>query len=222
MSFVRALKAAWSGRNDVAEPAPRQLHHPRDLQVGDSLCFDFLPIPDLSQMNFQVAGVCDYDFGGALPPKTVFTLDNGGIRTVYLAVIKERGVERLEVSTLIERPVVESLFDPQAFAVLFDPHDPAGRHLHCSGEALEATGWTAAHYHQEGVFMGYIQGRPAAMREGGSPDDASEISYMPLMSPDRRYGVQIEVHAGGRTTVALAVYLPVDAVRELWPTGQRR
>ncbi len=213
MSFFKNL----FNREEEKSP-PRQLDHPKDLQIDDIIKFSFTAQSGISNETFKVKAIKTYDLGGDSKKKTVFTLE-GGQAIFDLAVVDERGQEFLELSQSVLPDTVEKVFDIQQFAQLFDSDSGVNHVLERIGEPDHVAGWTASLYRQETGHQAYLHTGDYRERVLSRLEDGSEeFDYYLFVSDDRQFSIQIEVFDGGRTEVKLTAYLPVSKVEELWPS----
>ncbi|NOY72839.1 MAG: hypothetical protein GXP14_10760 [Gammaproteobacteria bacterium] len=194
---------------------PRVLDHPENLQMGDIIKFGFCGIDDLSNATTVVKEINTYDLNANLK-KTVFTLDAAGT-FYFLSVQSSRAGETLEIGKLILPPVVDQLFTFDQFANIIESESVDGM-LTRKNEPDEVAGWTTETYYQEAYNEAYFHS--GDYREKSLPlskDPSSAFDYYAMVSQDRKYAVQIEVHDGSRTDVLLLVYLPLRSIEEMWP-----
>jgi len=208
--FKRLLK----GNDD--EVAPRVLDHPENLQLGDIIKFGFCGIDELSNVTAVVKKINTYDLN-ANQQKTVFTLDAAGT-FYFLSIQKSRTGETLELGKLVLPPTINLLFGFDQFAQIIESNSVDGI-LTRKQEPDDLAGWTSKSYYQEAFNEAYFHS--GDYRERNLPlskDQSHAFDYYFIVSPDRKYAVQIEVHDGSRTDVLLLVYLPLRAIEEMWPT----
>lgn len=211
-SFVKGLFG--SGKKAGSE---RRLEHARELLMGDMIRMSdsFALPPQIRDKLFRVVSVSTYQFERAFD--TSFSLESDSDDHIDIMIEKEDGRERLCISMTIDRDDVESIFDLEGFAGIFDSDDPVN--LKPRAE-VGFEGWIGAAYSQQaqGATGFYHEG---ADYRGKSPsryeDDSQPFEYYELVTDDERFGIDIEVWEDGETDVALSIYRPVEDIKELWP-----
>ncbi|NOY62440.1 MAG: hypothetical protein GXP10_04670 [Gammaproteobacteria bacterium] len=202
------------------ESAPRSLNHPKDLQIGDIVAFGFTAQSGIGRQSFKVDSIRTYDFDGDTENQTVFTL-KGADSTLYLSVVQDRGIERVELARTLLPEDVAQIFDIERFANLFEPDSGVHNTLNRIDEPETYSGWTAAVYRQEAGNQIYVDNTDLRGDSGQRyADDGAACDYYLLVSDDRNYAVQAEVYDGGRTDVYLKVYIPLSKIEGLWPAAQ--
>ena len=197
----------------------RILEHPRDLDTGDIIKFQYLQQSDLSNKQFEISAVNTYDFEDR--KLTEFTL-TGDIKSAIYLIIDETGDEPfLSLSKKIKRPIVEALFNMDEFGELFDNEDHSI--LNRQSEPEDLTGWTTDKYRQE-IFAegGYYH--KGDYRNKSVPEEESagdEFEYYLAIGDNRKFTVEAEVYDDGETDIILTVRLPITNIEEMWPSEKK-
>lgn len=193
----------------------RTLEHPRDLNTGDIIKFDFMPQSDLSNKQFQVSDVNTYDFEDR--KLTEFTLKGDAAGQIYLTVDETGDEPFLSFSKKINRNIVEQLFDMDEFASIFDTEAPTT--LNRIAETSDLENWMTDRYLQEIYAEGgyYHKGdyRNKAIPENES--DGDDFEYYLLIGNKRQFVVEAEVYDGGETDVIISIRRPLTDIEEMHP-----
>ncbi len=211
MSFLKGL---WKKKI-----GPRVLDHPRDLMEGDLIHLaNHFGLPEqLRDKMFKVIGICTYQFEHG--NDTSFSLESTDTDHINLTIESDAGRETAAFSFVVDRSVVEELFDLDEFAQVFDGEDAMS--LTLKNEA-GLDGWLAAGYHQEiKGEKGYFYDKD--YRDSAPPvhdGDGEPFEYYFLLSKDETKGVEIEVFAGGETEVSLTLYCDLEMIKDLFPAEQ--
>ncbi len=199
-------------KQDDAPPAPE---HAWDLRVGDFLKFGLVAPDGLARAELQVSGVHAVDFGGPGKIRRVLEIDSPALGAIWLWRDEDQSVA---LARAVDRPLVEQLFDLDAFGLLFEPDEPANVVLERQSEPDGTEGWTGALYRQEGAQTAYRHREdPATDLIGGLLTGAGEeFDHYRLVGDDRRHAIEVQVDDGGRTDVILVALLPPALIEELW------
>jgi len=196
----------------------RTLAHPRDLDVGDIIKFQYLPQSEISNQQFEIGGINTYDFEDR--KLTEFALKGNDEEAMFL-IIDEIGDEPfLSISRKIQRADVEKLFDLDEFAELFDNEDHSI--FNRLNEPASLQGWTASQYRQEIFAEGgyYHKGdyRNKAVPE--NEDAGDEFEYYLAIDDSRTFTLESEVYDGGETDVIITIRRPITDIEEMWPKAK--
>ncbi|PCJ22205.1 MAG: hypothetical protein COB04_00145 [Gammaproteobacteria bacterium] len=194
----------------------RELTHPSQLKAGDLLKLDdsfLLPEMLMGQM-YTVVEVNTYQFEFEHYPEWVLKNERGEV--LFITLEDEDGEDMVNFSIKIERSVVESLFDMDEFAEIFEDE---GTTLNVQGDKAGLEKWLDSGYHQtsqakRGYFysVDYRGSSPPDDEDCGEPFDTFELE-----SEDGLKGLGIEIWSTGETDVYLSICRPISDIRELWP-----
>lgn len=195
----------------------RVLAHPRDLQEGDIIKFQYLPQSEISNKSFEVSAISTYDFEDR--NLTEFAL-KGDVESAIFMIVDENDDEAfLSISRKIARSDVEKLFDMDEFAELFDNEDHSL--LNRLNEPGHLQNWTATQYRQEIYGEGgyYHKGdfRNKAIPE--NEDDGDEFEYYLAIDDKRQHTIEAEVYDGGETDIIITIRRPVTDIEDMWPSA---
>ncbi len=200
------------------KPSPRVLSHAKDLVTGDVVNFGFSSLESLNNSSAQIGSINTFDISETLN-KTVFKLDTTS-KADYLAVIKDRDDEKLELSRVIHPDDVDKLFTFGQFSNVFD-QDQALSRLDTKNTPAHLSGWTAEAYFLEASHEIYLyQGDYRTTPLPGLKSDATALDYYLFVSQDRKHALQIEVFDENRTDVLLIAYQPLHFIEAMWPAKQ--
>jgi len=210
------LKAVFSKKDEVDS---RTLNHPRDLNTGDIIKFQYLPQIDLSNKQFEISNINTYDFEDR--NLTEFTLSGDNKDPIYLIINETDDEPFLSLSRKIQRPDVEKLFDLDEFSELFDNENHSLLNRLSEPENLE--NWTSNQYRQE-IFAegGYFH--KGDYRNKNIPEDESagdDFEYYLAIDDTRKYTVEAEVYDDGETDVIITLRLPLTSIEEMWASASQ-
>jgi len=196
----------------------RQLHHPRDLDVGDILKFQYLPQSEISNQQFEVESVNTYDFEDR--KLTEFALKGDVQGGIFLTVDETDDEAFLSIARKIPRADVEILFDLDTFSELFDNDEHTL--LNRLNEPNNLENWTVKQYRQE-IFAegGYFHKgdyRQRAIPE--SEDSGDEFEYYLAIDDTRNYTIEAEVYDDGETEVIVTIRRPITDIEDMWPSAK--
>ena len=210
-----SIKSLFKSFFDTSEKNLRSLNHPRDLQIGDIVKFRFMPQAEISNQQFQIAKINTYDYEDR--KLTEFHLQGDNSEPIFLTVDETDDVPFLAITRKIQRATVETLFNLDEFAKVFDEEGPTKLARKTEPEFL--AGWTAQNYIQE-IFgeVGFFH--KADYRNQVVPECESEgerfENYL-LIDDTRQFVVEAEVYEDGETDVLISIRRPLSDIEELWP-----
>ncbi|GLP95676.1 hypothetical protein [Paraferrimonas sedimenticola] len=201
-----------------AEAEPRQLNHPSQLNQGDMIVLDdSFALPGLLRgQQFKVESVNCYEYQNSRAPEWI--LRGNGQHTLFLS-IEQDDEEYLAVSIKLTRAEVESCFDMDAFADIFE--EGVFAELEGHEQDGELAGWLNGRYRQtDFAEFGYFH--RADYRHTRPPQDANQshgdaFEAYQLVNDNETHAIDIEVYENGETDVMLTLYRPVSDIREYWP-----
>ncbi|GLS83201.1 hypothetical protein [Paraferrimonas haliotis] len=213
MSFFKKL---FGGKD---EPAPRQLNHPSALNQGDMIVLDdsFALPPQLRGQQLKVEAVHCYEYKHQRSPE--WLLRGSGTHLIFLGVEND-DQEYLTLSIKLTRAEVESLFDMEAFADVFE--EDVRAELQPESSDPELSGWFAGHYRKtDHADFGYFHRQD--YRQSPPPQDSNlnhgeAFEGYQLVNDEDTHAIDIEVYENGETDVLLTLYRPVSDIREYWPS----
>lgn len=196
----------------------RQLHHPRDLDTGDILKFQYLPQSEISNQQFEIESVNTYDFEDR--KLTEFALKGDVQSGIFLTVDENDDEAFLSIARKIPRTDVETLFDLDTFSELFDNDEHTI--LKRLNEPNNLENWTAPQYRQE-IFAegGYFHKgdyRQRAIPE--SEDSGDEFEYYLAIDDTRSYTIEAEVYDDGETEIIVTIRRPITDIEDMWPSAK--
>jgi len=200
------------------EKVARKLEHPRDLQKGDMVVMDdsFLLPQELRGQSFIVEAINGYQY--QYGSEASFRLRGDAEQPIFFSIEQDDGQEKACFSMMIERNDVESLFDLDVFADIFDSEDLTS--LPTLQQPDEFEGWIAESYQQSAApVVGYFYERDIRSKKPSSyeEDDAEPVELYNLMSSDGKKAVDVEVWEDGETDVMLTLYRPLTDIKDLFP-----
>ena len=212
MSMTGFVKSFF---NKDEKKEPRTLEHPRDLDKGDIIKFDFMPQSDLSNNQFQVTDVNTYDFEDR--KLTEFTLKGDAAASVYLTIDETGDEPFLSFSRKINRNIVEQIFDMDEFAAIFDTEDPAT--LKRTSEPADLENWTTDTYLQEIYAEGgyYHKGDYRNKTIPADESEGDDFEYYMLIGNKRQFVIEAEVYDGGETDIIVSIRRPLTDIEEMFP-----
>ncbi len=192
------------------KPGPRRLDGPADLDVGDIVRFKLYAPGMLAGSRLTVEAVNTYRYDGE--DETEFVLRGEAPRTVFMSVEDGDDGERLWLSTRLRQAEIESLFDADELAAVFD-QDGGEVCLNRRPGAPVPEGledWFADRYVRTvqalpgEYFRADLRGKPV-------PDEAGEgFDLYSLTSPEEDRAILFEVYDGGDEVLAAVRALAVS------------
>jgi len=211
MSMTGLFKSFF---NNDDKKEKRVLEHPRDLNKGDIIKFDFMPQADLSNNQFEVTGVNTYDFEDR--KLTEFTLKGETGALVFLTVDETDDEPFLSFSRKINRNIVEQMFDMDEFSSIFDSEERTTLHLASIPADLE--NWTTNEYLQEIYAEGgyYHKGDYRNTPLPGEEGTGDDFEYYLLIGNKRRFVIEAEVYDGGETDIIVSIRRPLTDIEAMY------
>jgi hypothetical protein len=208
------------GKQSEATEGPRRLEHPRDLQLGDIVKFEFSAQAEINNRSFTVKQLWALSTGEGDHNRRLYYGLEDGAQKIRLRVVDD---EMIEVGIELLPDDLLQIFKKGDLIDLFESEDELGilkrRKLEKVPESYHA--WTAPLYRREGIAMAYrfegdYRSKPLPAEEG-----AGEIGcdYHLLVSDDRDFSMEFRIFDGGRTEAHLSTRLPRRKIEELWPAG---
>jgi hypothetical protein len=200
------------------QPKTRQVTSPAQLKTNDIIVLnDSFALPEaLRGKEFQVNAVNCYEFENEV--QTEWVLKNDANETVYLTLDVDDETY-LKFSLEIDHEDVESLFDLDEFATIFE--EPGDAFLEKQQDTEKTTQWTSEQY-QQCIFakVGYFHRKDNRCENISSYEgkDAGEpFELYQLLDQDESRGIDIEVWEDGDTDVFLTLYRPLTDIVDIYP-----
>lgn len=197
---------------------PRQLTHPRDLDLGDIIKFQYLPQSEISNQQYEIISVNTYDFEDR--NLTEFALKGDVHSNIFLMVDENDDEPFLSIARKIPRADVETLFDLDEFSALFDNDEHSAFNRLKEPAGLE--NWTAQQYRREiyaegGYFhKGDYRNKPIPDTE----DSGDDFEYYLAIDESRQFTIEAEVYDDGETEIIVTIRRPVTDIEEMWPSAK--
>lgn len=200
------------------EQSQRTINQAKDLMVNDIIALtDSFALPErLRAQQFQVTAINSYEFENKT--QTEWVLSGNDDNELYLSLDVDDKTF-LKFSIKIEHQDVESLFDLDDFATIFD--EPGNANLARKNDSETSSGWTGEHY-QQSVYsqVGYFHRkdhRQEKLSEFEGEDSGEQFEFYQLLDQDQYYGVELEVWQDGDTDVFLTMYRPTTDIVDMYP-----
>ena len=196
----------------------RQITKANDLLKGDIIVLtDSFALPEnLRNQQFQVTEVNSYEFENRVDTEWVLTGNDD--TELYLALdIDDRTY--LKFSLKIQHEDVETLFDLDEFATIFD--EPGEAFLTRQTDSPLSQGWTSDQY-QQAVFsiVGYFHRkdhRSENLSAYEGKDSGEQFELYQLLDKEQSHGVELEVWQDGDTDIFLTLYRPTTDIIDMFP-----
>lgn len=200
------------------EQSQRSIKQAKDLMVNDIIALtDSFALPErLRAQQFQVTAINSYEFENKT--QTEWVLSGNDDNELYLSLDVDDKTF-LKFSIKIEHQDVESLFDLDDFATIFD--EPGNANLARNKDSEASSGWTGEQY-QQSVYcqVGYFHRkdhRQEKLSEFEGEDSGEQFEFYQLLDQDQYYGVELEVWQDGDTDVFLTMYRPTTDIVDMYP-----
>ncbi|XQW84194.1 hypothetical protein ACOYR1_13770 [Thalassotalea piscium] len=200
------------------EQPQRTINKAKDLLVNDIIVLtDSFALPEhLRSQQFQVTEINSYEFENETQTEWVLTGSNN--IELYLSLDVDDKTY-LKFSIKIVHQDVESLFDLDEFATIFD--EPGNAVLTRQDDSDHTTGWTSEAYQQR-IYaqVGYFHRkdhRQDKLSEFEGKDSGEQFELYQLLDQDEQYGVELEVWQDGDTDVFLTIYRPTTDIIDMYP-----
>jgi hypothetical protein len=185
---------------------------PKQLQVGSTIGFGFVPQVVLSGRRMTVSAINTYQFGEEALTSFILTQDNDS--GVSMIVAESEGEHYLALSRRIPLNDRSKLFTPADFEIVLTSMDVTK--LPCKENVSDYKGWTVSSYRREihgmkgRIFKGDFRGRTLPATK-----EAQEFDYTLLVSESNEHAIEIEKYADGRVEVYATVYRRMNDVGEI-------
>ena len=221
MSF---LKSMFGGGDEKAPP--RQLEHPRDLDVGDLVKFKLYAPPLIQNDMFKVEEVNTLHYAGDNKEIEFVLRDSASEHTIFMFVEESEDGLELRLSVKLTRDIWEELFGADELSPVVDDergHVVVKRLIDpdtTEGPLAFLSGWTAPEYIRESFAVrgyyhtGDYRNKPLP----DTTDNCEELDYYGLESKDENYALEVEVYDSD-TDVLVTMITDVSLIEEMWPAS---
>ncbi len=189
-----------------------------DLRVKDMIVLtDSFALPEnLRNQQFQVTAINTYEFEHQNQLEWVLS---GPSNIELFLTLEVDDISELKISLKIEHEDVESLFDLDQFATIFD--EPGNAELERKQDTSHTENWTDPNYRQY-LFakVGYFHRKDhrtenLSQYEGKGSGEQFELYTLYNEGQDR--GIDVEVWDDGDTDVFLNLYRPITDIVDMYP-----
>ncbi|MBA6337329.1 hypothetical protein H4J57_08960 [Colwellia sp. BRX8-7] len=210
MSFLKRL---FKKKEDE-----RQVNSAEELKIKDIIVLtDSFALPEsLRKQQFQVSAINCYEFENNT--QTEWVLQGANNLELYLT-IESDDKTYLKFALKIQHQDIESLFDLDEFATIFD--EPGQAFLERKSDSLLTSGWSSPQYQQQ-VFakVGYFHRRDnrsesLSAYEGNEAGEQFELYS--LLDEEQSRGIDIEVWQDGDTDLFITLYRPTSDIIDIFP-----
>lgn len=199
---------------------PRKLTKVNQLLVGDIIVLtDSFALPEsLRGQQFQVKAVNSYEFEHNV--QTEWALVGTNSLEIFLS-LEVDDVTELKLSLKIQHEDVETLFDLDRFAEIFD--EPGQAFLDKQADNELTAMWSSEQY-QQSVFakVGFFHRKDHRSENLSSyegKDSGEQFELYRLYNEDQSKGVDVEVWQDGDTEVCLTLFRPLSDIIDMYPAS---
>jgi len=200
------------------ETQERKLTHADQLKKGDIIVLsDSFGLPEaLRGQEFQVSAINCYEF--ETKTDTEWVLQGVNNTQIYLTLDVDDETY-LKFSLKIERDEVETLFDLNSFATIFD--EPGNAFLERQADTNNTSSWSAEQYQQQTFAqVGYFHrkdNRVESLSSYEGKDAGEQFELYALFDKEDTRGIDIEVWQDGDTEVFLTLFRPTTDIIDMYP-----
>ena len=198
----------------------RKLTEVNQLLVGDIIVLtDSFALPEsLRGQDFQVKAVNSYEFENKV--QTEWALVGTNALEIFLS-LEVDDITELKLSLKIQHEDVETLFDLENFAEVFD--DPGQAFLEKKSDSAITAMWSSEQY-QQSVFakVGFFHRkdhRSENLSAYEGKDSGEQFELYSLYNEDQSKGVDVEVWQDGDTEVCLTLFRPLSDIIDMYPAS---
>lgn len=195
----------------------RKLTHVNQLLMGDIIVLtDSFALPEtLRNQQLQVTAVYSYEY--EQETQTEWTLQGTNDLLLFLTLDVDDTTE-LKFAIKIEHEDVETLFDLDAFAQIFD--EPGEAFLERQDDNHLTASWSDEQY-QQSVFakVGYFHRkdhRSENLSAYEGKDSGEQFELYTLYNEEQSKGIDIEVWQDGDTDVFLTLFRPLTDIIDMY------
>jgi hypothetical protein len=196
----------------------RKLNNVKELTKGDIIVLsDSFGLPEaLRKQEFQVSSVNSYEFEHKTLAEWVLIGSNDV--ELYLT-LDEDDKTYLKFSLKILHQDVETLFDLEQFATLFD--EPGQAQLERKSDSVNTNGWSDDIYRQSSFakvgFFHRIDHRSQQLSAYEGKDSGEQFELYELFNEDQNKGIDVEVWQDGDTEIFLTLFRPTTDIIDMYP-----
>ena len=198
----------------------RKLTEVNQLLVGDIIVLtDSFALPEsLRGQDFQVKAVNSYEFENKV--QTEWALVGTNALEIFLS-LEVDDITELKLSLKIQHEDVETLFDLERFAEVFD--EPGQAFLEKKSDSAITAMWSSEQY-QQSVFakVGFFHRkdhRSENLSAYEGKDSGEQFELYSLYNEDQSKGVDVEVWQDGDTEVCLTLFRPLSDIIDMYPAS---
>ena len=196
----------------------RKLTQVNQLLVGDIIVLtDNFALPEsLRGQQFQVTAVNSYEYQHNIQTEWVLQGNNDLLLFLSLEI---DDVTELKFALKIERDEVESLFNLDNFAQIFD--EPGQAQLNRQSDSNNTAMWSCDFY-QQSTFakVGYFHRKDHRSENLSAYEDddcGEQFELYALYNEDENKGVDVEVWQDGDTDIFLTLFRPTTDIVDMYP-----
>ena len=210
MSFLKRL---FKKQDDE-----RQVNSADELKIKDIIVLtDSFALPEeLRTQQFQVSAINCYEFENET--QTEWVLQGANNLELFLTIEKDDQTF-LKFALKIQHQDIESLFDLDEFATVFD--EPGEAFLERKSDSSLTSGWSSQQYQQQ-VFskVGYFHrkdNRTESLSAYEGNESGEQFELYTLIDEEQSRGIDIEVWQDGDTDLFITLYRPTSDIVDIFP-----
>lgn len=196
----------------------RQVNSADELKIKDIIVLnDSFALPEaLRTQQFQVSAINCYEFESNTQTEWVLQGENN--LELYLTIEKDDQTF-LKFALKIQHEDIESLFDLDEFATVFD--EPGKAFLERKSDSSLTSGWSSSQYQQQ-VFskVGYFHrkdNRTESLSAYEGNESGEQFELYSLLDEEQSRGIDIEVWQDGDTDLFITLYRPTSDIVDIFP-----
>ncbi len=196
----------------------RQVNSADELKIKDIIVLtDSFALPEaLRTQQFQVSAINCYEFESNTQTEWVLQGENN--LELYLTIEKDDQTF-LKFALKIQHQDIESLFDLDEFATVFD--EPGEAFLERKSDSSLTSGWSSSQYQQQ-VFskVGYFHrkdNRTESLSAYEGNEAGEQFELYSLLDEEQSRGIDIEVWQDGDTDLFITLYRPTSDIVDIFP-----
>jgi len=196
----------------------RQVNSAEELKIKDIIVLtDSFALPEaLRTQQFQVSAINCYEFQNNTQTEWVLQGENN--LELYLTIEKDDQTY-LKFALKIQHQDIESLFDLDEFATVFD--EPGEAFLERKADSSLTSGWSSSQYQQQ-VFskVGYFHrkdNRTESLSAYEGHEAGEQFELYSLLDEEQSRGIDIEVWQEGDTDLFITLYRPTSDIVDIFP-----